>query len=251
MNTSVDWSSRIAYVKVSLTGSDWSVTFNKIILVRERRGPSLRTWVQVDEAWLVLFSALDGSWRAVTWFFPHILHWGWPLSQCLLVCLFELAQLKQNSFLTGSLFAHWNRAREISGNLQDDETLFCDTSRMVYLQLKLRLQNSPYFCVFKYARAVKQKVRNEAENRERDWGETLKIRFFFSRLTRFARIRLLRHALPISLLILRKKPTVLQSSTDLAFYLSVEKKNYSSSHGKCNSILNADQEPITCADWVV
>ena len=40
-----------------------------------------------------------------------------------------------------------------------------------------RLQNSPYFCVFKYARAVKQKVWNEAENRERDWGETLKIRF--------------------------------------------------------------------------
>ena len=31
-----------------------------------------------------------------------------------------------------------------------------------------RLQNSPYFCVFKYARAVKQNVWNEAENRERD-----------------------------------------------------------------------------------
>ena len=43
-----------------------------------------------------------------------------------------------------------------------------------------RLQNSPYFCVFKYARTVKQKVWNEAENRERDWGETL---IFFSRLT--------------------------------------------------------------------
>ena len=46
-----------------------------------------------------------------------------------------------------------------------------------------RLQNSPYFCVFKYARAVKQKVWNEAENRERDWGETPKIRtvgFFLS-----------------------------------------------------------------------
>ena len=40
-----------------------------------------------------------------------------------------------------------------------------------------RLQNSPYFCVFKYARAVKQKVWNEAVNSERDWGETLKIRF--------------------------------------------------------------------------
>ena len=73
-----------------------------------------------------------------------------------------------------------------------------------------RLQNSPYFCVFKYARAVKQKVWNEAENRERDWGETL---FFLPphrpygrvRLARFAHARLLRHALPISLLILRKK----------------------------------------------
>ena len=40
-----------------------------------------------------------------------------------------------------------------------------------------KLQNSPYFCVFKYARAVKQKLWYEAENRERDWGETLK---FFS-----------------------------------------------------------------------
>ena len=29
-----------------------------------------------------------------------------------------------------------------------------------------RLQNSPYFCVFKYRRAVKQKVWNEAENIE-------------------------------------------------------------------------------------
>ena len=41
-----------------------------------------------------------------------------------------------------------------------------------------RLQNSPYFCVFKYAQAVKQKAWNEAENRERDWGETV---FFLSR----------------------------------------------------------------------
>ena len=35
------------------------------------------------------------------------------------------------------------------------------------------------------------------------------------RLARFARIRVLHHALPISLLILRKKPTVLQSSFTL------------------------------------
>ena len=30
------------------------------------------------------------------------------------------------------------------------------------------------FCVFKYGRAVKQKVWIEAENTERDWGETLR-----------------------------------------------------------------------------
>ena len=80
-----------------------------------------------------------------------------------------------------------------------------------------RLQNSLYFCVFKYARTVKQKVWNEGENRERDWGETLDdlfeppglnelitvygketVGFFLSPHT------LLRHTLPISLLILRK-----------------------------------------------
>ena len=54
-----------------------------------------------------------------------------------------------------------------------------------YYNILIRLQHSPYFCVFKYARAVKQKVWNEAENRER--------------------VRPLRQALPISLLILRKK----------------------------------------------
>ena len=63
----------------------------------------------------------------------------------------------------------------------------------------LRLQNSPYFCVFKYARAVKQKVLNKAENREREWGETLKIRTvrfacaIFVRITRFSQPR----AIPI------------------------------------------------------
>ena len=90
--------------------------------------------------------------------------------------------------------------------------------------LCIRLQNSPYFCVFKYARAVKQKVCNEAENRERDWGETLSphTRYGRVRLARFARVRLLRHALPISLLILRKKPTVLLSncaSAAIGFHL--------------------------------
>ena len=36
------------------------------------------------------------------------------------------------------------------------------------MRLFSRLQNSPYFCVFKYARAVKQEVWNETENREWD-----------------------------------------------------------------------------------
>ena len=50
--------------------------------------------------------------------------------------------------------------------------------RSIHGVIKSRLQNSPYFCVLKYSRAVKQKVGNEAENRKRDWGETIKIRFF-------------------------------------------------------------------------
>ena len=66
-----------------------------------------------------------------------------------------------------------------------------------------KLQNSRYFCVFKYARAVKQKVWNEAKNRERNWGETLFF-FFLSPHTRYGRVGL-------ALLILRKNPTVLQS----------------------------------------
>ena len=59
----------------------------------------------------------------------------------------------------------------------------------------VRLQNSPYFCVFKYAREVKRKVWNETENRERDWGETLRIRtgrfayVIFVRITRFSQPR--------------------------------------------------------------
>ena len=34
------------------------------------------------------------------------------------------------------------------------------------------MQNGSYFCVFKYARAVKQNALNKAENSERDWGDT-------------------------------------------------------------------------------
>ena len=48
------------------------------------------------------------------------------------------------------------------------------------------------------------RLKTESETGERPYGRV--------RLARFARVRLLRHALLISLLILRKKPTVLQSS---------------------------------------
>ena len=63
--------------------------------------------------------------------------------------------------------------------------------------------------IFAYSSTREQ---SKAENRERDWGETPHTPVGRVRLARFARIRLLRHALPISLLFLRKKPTVLQST---------------------------------------
>ena len=71
---------------------------------------------------------------------------------------------------------------------------FKDAPLWFLCNLSNRLQNSPYFCIFKYVRAVKQKVWNKAENTP--YGRV--------RLAHFARVRLLRHALPISLLILRK-----------------------------------------------
>ena len=42
------------------------------------------------------------------------------------------------------------------------------------LRYNVDCKSSPYFCIFKYAQAVKQKVWNEAKSGVRDWGETLK-----------------------------------------------------------------------------
>ena len=70
----------------------------------------------------------------------------------------------------------------------------------------LRLQNSPYFCVFKCPRAVKQNVWNESENREWNSGETLKT-FFLSPHT------------------LRARKTLTTLFTD--FFTDFEKKNRS------------------------
>ena len=55
------------------------------------------------------------------------------------------------------------RHEEISAIVSNTFSI-CDSS--------FRLQNVSYFCVFKYTRAVKQTVWKEANNRERDWGET-------------------------------------------------------------------------------
>ena len=81
-----------------------------------------------------------------------------------------------------------------------------------------RLQNSPYFCVFKYA--TREQSNKRFGNPESEtWGETLKMfpsphtPYGRVRFERLARVRLLQHPLQISLLILRKKPTVLQSNS--------------------------------------
>ena len=68
-----------------------------------------------------------------------------------------------------------------------------------------RLHNSPHFA---YSR-----TREQSNKRS---GTRLKTES--ERLERFARMRLLRHALAISWLILRKKPTVLQSIVKVARY---------------------------------
>ena len=88
------------------------------------------------------------------------------------------------------------RMLDVGCRMSDVESRMSDVGfRMSNLGWHLRLQNSPYFCVFKYARAVKQKVLNKAENREREWGETLKIRTvrfacaIFFRITHFSRPR--------------------------------------------------------------
>ena len=69
----------------------------------------------------------------------------------------------------------------------------CDTNISTF-PYDHRLQNGRYSCVFKYARAVKQKVWSETENGERYWRDRV-------RLALFARVRFLTYTKPI----LRKK----------------------------------------------
>ena len=95
-------------------------------------------------------------------------------------------------------------------------------------EVMTRLQNTQSVFLFIQVRGtVKQKVWNEAEKQRARLGRDAKNTVFFSRLVervrfaRCARARLLRHALPVSLLILRKKPTVLQSRSWHTYLFSV------------------------------
>ena len=72
--------------------------------------------------------------------------------------------------------------------------LLCPFFEDFFTQEYTRYTAKQSVCV-KYAGAVKQKVWNEAENRERDWGKTRPTR------PKGEAGALLRHALPISLLI--------------------------------------------------
>ena len=75
-----------------------------------------------------------------------------------------------------------------------------------------RLQNSPYFL------RIQVRASSQTKGLERSWKQRARLGRDANgrvRLARFARVRLLRHALPISWLILRKKPTVLQSTRHL------------------------------------
>ena len=78
------------------------------------------------------------------------------------------------------------------------------------LAQKFRLQSSSYFCVFKYARAVKQKGS----------GMRLKTESETVRLALFARVRLYAtlYRFFYIVLILREKPTVLQSIKSLTCF---------------------------------
>ena len=81
-----------------------------------------------------------------------------------------------------------------------------------------RLQNSPYFCVFKNAGEVKQKVWNEAENREQDWGETLSLAAHALRACEARALRARKTLTPRFtdfFTDFEKKPTVLQSRARL------------------------------------
>ena len=69
--------------------------------------------------------------------------------------------------------------------------------------------------IFAYSN-TREQLNKRAGTRVNTESKTGERRYGRDRLARFARVRLLRHALPISLLVLRKKTTVLQSTNSKA-----------------------------------
>ena len=74
---------------------------------------------------------------------------------------------------------------------------------MIIMIIKVLLLDCKTVRIFSYS--------SKREQSNKRSGTRLKTESETERLARFARVTLVRHALPISLLILRKKPTVLQS----------------------------------------
>ena len=99
--------------------------------------------------------------------------------------------------------------------LAKKETCFALFSKIFFTQEYTRYTAKQSVCV-KYAGAVKQKVWNEAENRERDWGETRPTR------PKGEAGALLRHALPISLLIFAWKVARTSTSRLSALFILSE-----------------------------
>ena len=74
---------------------------------------------------------------------------------------------------------------------------------MIIMIIKVLLLDCKTVRIFSYS--------SKREQPNKRSGTSLKTESETERLARFARVTLVRHAVPISLLILRKKPTVLQS----------------------------------------
>ena len=81
--------------------------------------------------------------------------WMWGISS-LILSLFSVVFQIHNTFIFLSTRLFVEELNRGLWNLHIKQKDYCMTYTLFF-----RLQNSPYFCVFKYARAVKQKVLNE------------------------------------------------------------------------------------------
>ena len=93
-----------------------------------------------------------------------------------LICFRKLGGTRWASGKSGPLNNHVQDVLKKKNQKTDKvSAMFCLSPNYYLLLFNIeRLQNSQYFCVFKYSWTVKQKPRSEAENRKQDWGETLR-----------------------------------------------------------------------------